>query len=107
MTSRTRSYIVFFAFILLIPTSFGLILAFSCGPFSQTLPAIIFTLVGFGLSVLTAGSVIGSVFALFRLFASHRQGSEPVISGNLGRYFIAAFGLVLVGFVITLKKVCS
>ncbi|NML96770.1 hypothetical protein HHL24_02160 [Paraburkholderia sp. RP-4-7] len=107
MNNRSRSYLVFFAFLLLIPISYGSIFAFSCRPFNRTLPTGIFILIGFGLAALTAGSVIGAIFALFRLFATTSQGSQPIISANLGRYVIAGFGLVLTVFVVASKKLCS
>ncbi|MGQ7936048.1 hypothetical protein [Paraburkholderia sp. D1E] len=107
MNKRTKSYVVFFAFLLLIPISYGSILIFSCGPLNRTLPTSLYILIGLGLAIFTAGSVIGAIFAIFRLFATTRHSSEAVISGNLGRYFIAGFGLFLIAYVLVSKKICS
>lgn len=107
MKNRTRSYIVFIAFLALVPTSFGLMLAYCCGPFNRNLPIPVFISIILGISVFAAGSVVGAIFALFKLYATGQRDGEPVISGNLGRYVIAGFGLLMLAFKYASKTVCS
>ena len=108
MNERTKSYVVFFAFLLLIPFSLGSILIVSCGPLDiRALPTSLFLLAALTPAFLTAASVVGAAITLFRLFAKKPSGREPVISGTLGRYFLAGVGVLLLALVFVSRKMCN